>query len=75
MKVWRVEIDDGEDRYVAFGLDDSDMPLYRVDEMGLNRTTSRYPTCMKFMTGDARGPDLVEEKTITDRFGEVVWAP
>ena len=72
MKVWSVEIDSGEDSYLAMGLDDRDMPVYRVAPEGLYPTIVRYPVCMKFLTGDASEVELVEDETIRDRYGPVI---
>ena len=76
MKVFSLEMHDPYEgvRYLAYGLDGNNMPMYRITEEGLSRTGARFPAALKFMSleMDSADPDLVEEETVTARYGRVI---
>ena len=75
-KAYVVSFTDGAgDRYVAYGDDQYDMPVYRVRVGEIEPTEARYPACMKFFPeGRASRVARWERDRILARYGPVLTA-
>ena len=71
-RVWLVEFQDNDCKYMAYGRNKYSMPVSAVRVSTRTRTRMRFPSCLKFLTfANVGGLRRVEREEIGEIYGPV----